>query len=394
MKQDSNADAYNQQVSIRVNFEYSVKFTRSVFSIDNPVLIETIGLNQPGSYRQLAVYIDDNVANAWPDINRLIKCYVDKYADFMTLCHEPVIIPGGEVGKNMDTVELLHQHMLKGGLDRQSYVIAIGGGSALDTIGYAASTFHRGTRLIRLPTTVLAQNDAGIGVKNGVNAYGMKNLLGTFSPPYAVINDSNFLNTLTVRDRRAGIAEAIKVAVIRDKVFFEWIEAHVAEFADVESEAINVLIQRCSQLHIEQIQDGGDPFEMGSARPLDYGHWSAHKIELLSCYQLNHGEAVAIGMALDALYATTAGFIDKPAALRLVRLLQKIGFTLWHECMDYTNEAGESSFLLGLEEFRQHLGGALCVTILTGIGSSVEVNQMDKQDILQARNWLKMLSCN
>lgn len=392
MKSESKKSVFEQPVRVSVNFDYSLTFTRDIFAIDNPAFIEATRGAQGAS--QLAVYIDDGVANAWPDIQAMIGQYVQHHKSCLSLLHDPMVILGGENGKTMATVEMLHRQMLSAGLDRQSYVVAIGGGAALDTMGYAASTFHRGIRLVRIPTTVLAQNDAGIGVKNGINAYGIKNLLGCFSPPFAVINDSQFLKTLSVRDRRAGIAEAVKVAAIRDKVFFEWLEANAMEFADADSVVMDILIRRCAELHLAQIVNGGDPFETGSARPLDYGHWSAHKIEVLSGYELNHGEAVAMGMALDALYACGAGLLAESEALRLVALLKNVGFTLWHPCLLDVTETGESSLLAGLEEFRQHLGGALCITLLTDIGYSIEVHEMDNQGVLQARAWLKALACN
>ena len=170
-------------------------------------------------------------------------------------------------------------------IDRHSSVIAIGGGAMLDVVGFAAAITHRGVRLIRMPTTVLAQNDAGIGVKNGVNYLGKKNFLGSFAPPFAVINDFTLLYTLRPQQWRDGTAEAVKVALIRDRAFFEWIEANAARLVERDSTAFRFLIRRCAELHLEHITAGGDPFERGSARPLDFGHWSAHKMESLSQFR-------------------------------------------------------------------------------------------------------------
>ena len=195
-------------------------------------------------------------------------------------------------------------------IDRHSFVLAIGGGALLDVVGFAAATLHRGVRLVRMPTTVLAQNDAGVGVKNGINAFGAKNLLGTFAPPFAVINDSRFLSTLDRRDQIAGMAEAVKVALIRDRGFFAWISAHADALAAFAPDAVDHLIQRCAELHLQHIACGGDPFEQGSARPLDFGHWAAHKLEMLTGHAVRHGEAVAIGIALDCGYSVEAGHLD------------------------------------------------------------------------------------
>jgi 3-dehydroquinate synthase len=297
-------------------------------------------------------------------------------------------LPGGEAAKTKEHIEALHRHMLEQELDRHSYVIAIGGGAALDAAGYAAATFHRGIRNIRLPTTVLAQNDAGIGVKSGINAYGIKNLIGSFTVPYAVINDSAFLTTLPDRVFRSGFAEAVKVSLIRDGEFFNWIEANMSLLNRRDVEATQYLIRRCAELHLRQICHGGDPFETGNARPLDYGHWSAHKLESLSRHELLHGEAVAIGMALDALYAVETGLLKRTEADRIIALLRQLGFGLWHPSLIAAKAGDEDTLLTGLEEFRQHLGGELCITLLTAIGHAIEVNTVDTSAMLAARNKL------
>jgi 3-dehydroquinate synthase len=281
--------------------------------------------------------------------------------------------------------------MLQNELDRHSYVIAIGGGAALDAAGYAAATFHRGIRSIRLPTTVLAQNDAGIGVKSGINDQGIKNLIGSFTVPYAVINDSAFLATLPDRVFRSGFAEAVKVALIRDREFFNWIESNLGPLNRREEAATQYLIKRCAELHLRQICHGGDPFETGNARPLDYGHWSAHKLESLSRHALLHGEAVAIGMKLDALYAAEIGLLKREEVDRLIGLLQQLGFELWHSSLLAATADAKDALLAGLEEFRQHLGGELCITLLTTIGQAVEVNTVDAAAMLVARD--KLFAC-
>ena len=222
----------------------------------------------------------------------------------MCLVCPPLLIDGGERAKNdMTNVEMIQGAIHEYGICRHSYVMVIGGGAAIDVVGYAAATAHRGVRLIRVPTTVLSQNDSGIGVKNSVNAFGKKNFLGTFAPPVVVLNDADFLMTLPDRDWRSGISEAIKVALLKDVEFFNFIEKKADRLVDRDMQAMHWLIYRCAQLHIDHIATSGDPFEFGSSRPLDFGHWAAHKLERLSHYTLRHGEAVAIGMALDSTYS-------------------------------------------------------------------------------------------
>jgi len=265
----------------------------------------------------------------------------------------------------------------------------VGGGAVLDAIGLVASTTHRGVRHIRIPTTVLAQNDSGVGVKNGVNLQGMKNFVGTFAPPFAVLNDLEFVMALPDRDKIAGMAEAVKVALIRDAQFFGWIERHMDDLATFERSAMAYMIRHCAELHMRQIGQGGDPFETGSARPLDYGHWSAHKLESLTRHHVRHGEAVAIGMALDARYSVLAGLLAAGEEERICALLEYLGFDLWHPALAKSGASGEWVILDGLRDFQEHLGGELTITLLGGIGTGVEVHEIDRERMRQAMHWLK-----
>jgi 3-dehydroquinate synthase len=308
----------------------------------------------------------------------------------MELLALPEVAPGGEQVKNDPAlVTRLQQRLVELGVDRHAFVVGIGGGAFLDLIGYVAATTHRGIRHIRVPTTVLAQNDSGVGVKNGVNAFGVKNLLGCFAPPFAVLNDADFLRTLQPRDKIAGMAEAVKVALIRDRVFFDWLEGHTAELRECEGGAMSHMIRRCAELHMRQIAQGGDPFETGSARPLDYGHWAAHKLEALTAHELRHGEAVAIGLALDARYSVQVGMLPAGGEDRVHALLKKLGFHLWHPALESRDADGQWLLLRGLEEFREHLGGDLTVTLLRDIGVGEEVHKMDPHEIRRALVWLR-----
>jgi 3-dehydroquinate synthase len=244
-------------------------------------------------------------------------------------------------------------------------------------------------RHVRIPTTVLAQNDSGVGVKNGVNLQGVKNFVGTFAPPFAVLNDLAFILALPERDKIAGMAEAVKVALIRDAEFFGWIERHMDDLATFERSAMASMIRRCAELHMRQIGQGGDPFETGSARPLDYGHWSAHKLESLTRHHLRHGEAVAIGMALDARYSVLAGLLPAGGEERICALLEYLGFHLWHPALAKTGARGEWVILEGLKDFQEHLGGELTVTLLAGLGTGVEVHEIDVERMREAMHWLK-----
>ena len=267
---------------------------------------------------------------------------------------------------------------------RHSYVIVIGGGAALDLVGFAASTAHRGVRLIRFPTTTLSQGDGGVGVKNGVNYFGKKNWIGTFSVPDAVVNDFTFLLGLPKVQKRAGYVEAIKVALIRDRSFFEFIEENAEALSSFNTNLLEQVIRKSAALHLEHIAGSGDPFEKGSARPLDFGHWVAHKLEQLSNFQIGHGEAVAIGLAVDLTYSARVGLVKAKTTERILNLLEKLGFPLYHDLLNEVSDSGNRVILEGLEEFREHLGGELTITLIQGIGEGIEVHAMDRQSILQA----------
>ncbi len=375
--------------SFQVPYRFPVSFTSGLFKPENPTFRDTLQGRDAGKLHRFVCIVDDGVAEACPTLLEDIQTYVGTHSKQIQLARAPVVVPGGESVKNDDELrEHLHQIVVDTRLDRHAYVVAIGGGALLDTVGFVAATAHRGIRHVRIPTTVLAQNDSGVGVKNGVNRYGQKNYLGTFAPPYAVLNDYDFIQALPDRDKISGMAEAVKVALIRDQCFFDWLEKHHSKLANFDADAMQYMIRRCAELHMHQIGHGGDPFETGSARPLDFGHWAAHRLETLTRYNLRHGEAVAIGLALDSRYSVLANHLSAGADERICRLLKRLGFNLWDDALLSKNEANNWNILQGLSDFKEHLGGELCITLLSDIGTGVEVHQMDESRILNAIDWL------
>jgi len=370
-----------------VPYRYSVYLTRDVFAIPNPTLVQALAATTGGA--RVLFVLDQGLAQAQPRL----AADIERYAQAHALDNAGPIVPiaGGEAAKNHgDALHLVHRAIERARLCRHSYVVAVGGGAVLDVAGYAAATAHRGVRLVRLPSTVLAQCDAGVGVKNGVNAFGKKNFLGTFAPPCAVINDVSLLRTLHDRDWRAGMAEAVKVALIKDAAFFDFLEAAADDLARRDAALMQRLIRRCAELHLAHIA-GGDPFEQGSARPLDFGHWAAHKLEQLSDYRLRHGEAVATGIALDSVYSHLSGFLPARALERILATLTHLGFALYVDELNvgWDRPDDRRSLLAGLDEFREHLGGALCVTQLADIGRGFEVHEMDAARVRTAVDQLR-----
>ncbi|MDB6027977.1 MAG: aroB [Verrucomicrobiales bacterium] len=371
--------------TIQVSYRHQVHFTQGVFSADNRALRDVLVNDREERLRKALVIIDESLALSQPGLAREIECYFATYSDCLKLVCPPVVLEGGERAKNSYFhVSEIHSEVEKYHIDRHSYIIAVGGGALLDVVGLAAATAHRGVRHVRIPTTTLSQDDSGVGVKNGINAFGKKNFIGTFAPPFAVINDFQLLHSLPARDKRAGYVEAVKVALIRDGIFFNAIENDAEALAQFEPAAMQRLIYRSAELHLNHIATSGDPFEFGSARPLDFGHWAAHKLEQLSDYKLRHGEAVAIGIALDVIYARRIGLLDTASSERVINLLEKLGFELFANELLNIDAEHNLLVLTGLEEFREHLGGELTITLLKSVGEGVEVHAMNLPKVIEA----------
>jgi 3-dehydroquinate synthase len=371
-----------------VQFEHRVHFTRGVFNASNS-LLQSVMSDLPRIPKVLVV-LDESLAVARPELAHLIETHFAGLRGHLNLVCPPFVLEGGERCKtSYFHVSEIHSQIERYHIDRHSYVVAVGGGALLDVAGLAAATAHRGVRHVRVPTTVLGQNDSGVGVKNGINAFGKKNFIGTFAPPFAVINDSDLLATLSDRDKRAGYSEAVKVALIRDRAFFESLEQDSSLLARFDPEAMRRMIHRSAELHVQHIADGGDPFEFGSARPLDFGHWSAHKLEQLSDFQIRHGEAVAIGIAIDAIYSRNISLLDADSAERILRLLERFGFELFSNELTRLDDQEQPMVLAGLEEFREHLGGELTLTMLKSIGRGVEIHDVALPRMLDAISELR-----
>jgi 3-dehydroquinate synthase len=378
------------QRQIQVGWPLRVLFTEKVFAPENLTLRDALADATP---KKVLVVIEDALGQGRPALETEIEGYFSTHKKELQLVRPPLPVVGGEQSKNsIPLVTDILSHIERHHIDRHSYLVAVGGGALLDVAGFAAAIAHRGVRHVRIPTTTLAQADSGVGVKNAINAFGKKNFIGTFAPPHAVINDFNLLATLAPREKRAGYVEAIKVACIRDQNFFDEIERDAQKLISFEPEAVKRLIYRCAELHLTHIATGGDPFETGSARPLDFGHWAAHKLEQLSKFTISHAEAVAIGIALDVTYSRLAGILDAESCERILDLLEQLGFKLYADELMDADSKGNSRILAGLEEFREHLGGRLTITLLEGIGRGVEVNKMSEKKIATAIQKLRLRS--
>jgi 3-dehydroquinate synthase len=371
--------------SIEVSYDLRVFFTEHVFAPDNLTLRNSLFSAGEKAAPKGLIVLDEALAKSQPPLSEEISAYFAAHSDSLHLVCPPLVLEGGERTKNSYFhVSEIHSQIDRFHVDRHSYIICVGGGALLDMVGLAAATAHRGVRHVRIPTTTLSQADSGIGVKNGINAFGKKNFIGAFAPPHAVVNDFQLLASLPERDKRSGFIEAVKVALIRDRAFFDEIEQNADALARFEPAPMKRLIYRCAELHLNHIATGGDPFERGSARPLDFGHWAAHKLEQLSDYKLRHGEAVAIGIALDCLYARNIGLLKRDTTERILCLIARLGFDLYSSELLHTSTQGSLLVMDGLEEFREHLGGEFTITLLEDIGRGIEVHEVQTPAMLAA----------
>jgi 3-dehydroquinate synthase len=362
---------------ITLQHDHRLLFTRDVFAPGNDTLASVLTPREPGENVRALVFVDAGLQTPFPSLLADIKRWFGERAERVRLAGAPVLVSGGEQTKNdFRQLEQVWSAINTTGMCRHSYVLAIGGGAVLDMVGLGAATAHRGIPLVRLPTTSLSQGDGGVGVKNGINFFGKKNWLGSFGVPHAVVNDFSFLHALPPRPRRCGLIEAVKVALIRDAAFFEFIAERVDALARFEREPFEAVIRESARQHMEHIATAGDPFERGSARPLDFGHWSAHKLEQLSEFRVTHGEAVAVGMAIDLIYARRVGLLPEPVAERILGIIQRLGFELFAPVLQIRRSTGPQDMLDGLEEFREHMGGRLSIPMIRAPGQRLEVHEM------------------
>ena len=358
---------------IPLTFKHRIVFTRDAFGAGLQDLADLFA-DAAGEKRGL-ILIEDAVARAWPGLESAAR---EGMRSIGFEIADLAVLPGGEQVKADDALVREVWRLIDAAhLDRHSYVVVIGGGAFLDAVGFAAATAHRGMRLVRVPTTTLAQCDSGVGVKCAINGFGKKNWIGSFAVPYAVVNDFAFLQSLDPITHRAGLIEAVKVALVKDREFFEWIEARLAGLAALDAPLLEACVERSAMLHARHIAEGGDAFESGSSRPLDFGHWAAHKLESMTGGELSHAPAVAIGLALDVLYSVEVGLVPSALAERVLAVISGLGLATFHPALDQRDACGRRVVLDGLEEFREHLGGRLTVMMLGEIGRGVDVHELD-----------------
>ena len=377
----TQAPAERLDSEVRLAFPHRVRFTSGALDPANPTLREAFAEDDAIATRRAIAFIDDGLGRATEsEIAIELRAAFDAGASALPELVEVVFVPGGETAKeNHEIPDIVLQLVNHHRICRKSFVIAIGGGAMLDAVGYGAAIAHRGVRLVRMPSTVLAQDDAAMGVKNGINRFGKKNFVGAFAVPYAVICDDRLLRTLPDPVFRAGFSEVVKIALLKDPAYFARLERDAAAIAARDPDASNAAIRRSAELHLRHIVDGGDPFEASEARPLDFGHWAAHRLESMSGFAVSHGDAVALGLLLDCRYSNLKGWLSDADFARIHAVIAALGLPMRHPLF-----ANHAALLAGADEFREHLGGKLTVTMLRGVGHGFEVHELDHDLVRRA----------
>ena len=250
---------------------------------------------------------------------------IDRHYHSLIEPYDHVLIGLGETSKTLRTLDVIYRRFIELGVDRSCFVLAVGGGIVTDVAGFAASTFMRGVEFGFISTSLLGQVDASVGGKNGVNVDGYKNMVGTFTQPRFVVCDVNLLRTLSAREFRTGLAEIIKAGVIGDATLFEMLEQ--ADFSTLQrdTERLSEIVYRAVKVKADIVER--DERESGDRRLLNLGHTLAHAIEKSSS-KFNHGEAVAVGLAMIADVAAKQGLLAAEDKERILNLLQRAGFAL------------------------------------------------------------------
>lgn len=288
-----------------------------------------------------------------------------------------VVLPTGEHNKTMRSAELVCEHAKAAGIDRNGVLVAVGGGILCDIVGFAASMYKRGIRYIKVNTTLVGQIDVGVGIKTGVNHLASKNMLGSYYPAYASINDPAFLRTLPARQISCGLAEIVKMAVILSEELFSLLEVHVASIqrrrfapgSALEDGHDRRVLELAIQLMMDELSPNLREHEL--ARLVDFGHSFSPAIEIDSDHTLQHGEAVAIDMALSGCIAVRMGMLREEQCRRILALLRACELPLYdaESCRPALMQAA-------LEDMHLHRGGQINLVVPTGIGRASFISHL------------------
>jgi 3-dehydroquinate synthetase len=296
-----------------------------------------------------------------------------------------VIVDASEHAKGFEQVEQICRAAADAGLPRNGLIVAVGGGVTLDIAGLAASMFRRGTRYIRVPTTLVGLVDVAVGIKQGVNAFGRKNILGAFFPPAASVNDYSLLRTSPRRSIACGLAEIVKIALVRDEVLLAAVEDHGRELLSSRCQmpaAASPILRRAETLMMEELAP--NLFETDLARLVDFGHTFSPLIETASDYEIAHGEAVALDILMSTGIAVAKGLCTSELPERLKTLFPALNLPMWHDRLPDVDDCRRA-----LDGVVAHRGGTLNLVVPTRAGAATFVQHVSTRELSGALDWMQ-----
>lgn len=346
-----------KEIKVNISRPYSVVITSTASKLN--FWLEQKKLNR------LFIITDEIVDSIYRDyFNSVENKIIGKY-----------VINSGEESKNIDTVMNIYQHILKLNLDRKATIVSFGGGVVGDIAGFIASTFKRGTNLIHIPSTVVAQTDSSIGGKNGFNFGGIKNIIGTFYQPDLVYIDINLLKTLDYKFFKEGIAEVIKYGFSMDKNLFEFIENNKRFIKERENDKLQHIVTECVKLKSYIVEQ--DELDLGKRHILNFGHTVGHALESISDFKVRHGDAVAIGMVYESYIAHKYKYITEQDLQRLIKLLRYFELPTDFEIDNYT------SFKENIVKDKKNVDNCIKIVLPQSIGHAIITSDIKLETIIQ-----------
>ncbi|WP_228819173.1 sedoheptulose 7-phosphate cyclase [Nocardia transvalensis] len=352
---------------------YRIRRTRRCLDPDNSDLADAVGIGN----RRTLVFVDTTVMSLF---GSRITTYFDTYTSNCTV----VPIDTTERTKNSDTVSRIIREYDKFGLSRRrDAVVAIGGGVLTDVVGFASSIYRRGVPYVRVPTTLLGMVDAAVGVKTGINFNGRKNRLGTYFASSETIVDPSFLTTLPDRQISNGMAEVLKIALVKDSGLFDRVEREWATARGFRTDTTvsGPIIDAAITAILEELEP--NLWEDNLARLPDFGHTFSPSLELAAKPKLYHGEAVAIDIALSCLVSLHRELIDDDCFTRIITLMSHLGLPLSHACLT------EDILQAGLADSTRHRDGNQNIPLLTKIGTAVFAQDISREELMTAATALR-----
>ncbi|MEM1560132.1 MAG: 3-dehydroquinate synthase [Ignisphaera sp.] len=297
------------------------------------------------------------------DVNRVVKVLDGEVYE--------ITLEGVEQDKDIEKAFSIVNYMYSIGMQRNDYVVAVGGGTLTDVAGFISSLYMRGVKLVNIPTTLLGMVDAALGGKNGVNFRGVKNIIGTFYQPDLVVADLGFLDTLPQEEYLNGLAEVVKYGISLDRGFFDYLRDHVDEVLKKKDEAVEYMVYRSMKNKLGIVKE--DPLELKGVRiVLNFGHTFGHAIESASGFTVKHGKAVALGMAMETMFGVEIGATKEYCIELVVDMLRR--YDLPTSMEDLEVDVDMKKVIEAVNRDKKRYGGSISMPILIDIGSWIRVD--------------------